>query len=66
MTGLQWGFNRMPEPFDQRLIIGLGSLDDGCLQEKREVYTENCYGDRLPKEILKFKKVGLSAPWEII
>jgi hypothetical protein len=26
---------------------------------KKEVYTENCYEDRLPKEILKFKKVGL-------
>jgi hypothetical protein len=26
---------------------------------KKGIHTENCYEDRLPKEILKFKKVGL-------
>jgi asparagine synthase (glutamine-hydrolysing) len=51
----------MPRTFlDQRLIIGLGSLDDKWMfTGKKEVYTENCYEDRLPKEILKFKKVGM-------
>ncbi|SHG08513.1 asparagine synthase (glutamine-hydrolysing) [Flavobacterium micromati] len=54
------------EPFlDPRLIIGLGSLDDNWLfkGKKWKYILKKSMEDRLPKEILKFKKVGLSAPW---
>jgi asparagine synthase (glutamine-hydrolysing) len=54
------------EPFlDQRLIIGLGSLDDKWMftGKKGKFILKSAMQDRLPKEILKFKKVGLSAPW---
>ncbi|WP_339921128.1 asparagine synthase (glutamine-hydrolyzing) [uncultured Flavobacterium sp.] len=54
------------EPFlDQRLIIGSGSLDDKWMftGKKGKFILKTAMEDRLPKEILKFKKVGLSAPW---
>ncbi|CAM3058220.1 asparagine synthase (glutamine-hydrolyzing) [Flavobacterium frigoris] len=54
------------EPFlDQRLIIGLGSLDDKWMftGKKGKFILKKAMEDRLPEEILKFKKVGLSAPW---
>lgn len=54
------------EPFlDQRLIIGLGSLEDKWLftGKKGKFILKSAMEDRLPQEILKFKKVGLSAPW---
>ncbi len=54
------------EPFlDQRLIIGLGSLEDKWLfkGEKWKYILKSAMKDRLPEEILKFKKVGLSVPW---
>jgi asparagine synthase (glutamine-hydrolysing) len=54
------------EPFlDQRLIIGLGSLDDKWMftGKKGKFILKSAMEDRLPQEILKFKKVGLSAPW---
>lgn len=54
------------EPFlDQRLIIGLGSLDDKWLfsGKKGKFILKSAMEKRLPEEILKFRKVGLSAPW---
>jgi asparagine synthase (glutamine-hydrolysing) len=54
------------EPFlDQRLIVGLGSLDDKWMftGKKGKFILKSAMEDRLPQEILKFKKVGLSAPW---
>ena len=54
------------EPFlDQRLLIGLGSLDDKWMftGKKGKFILKKAMEDRLPEEILKFKKVGLSAPW---
>jgi asparagine synthase (glutamine-hydrolysing) len=54
------------EPFlDQRLIVGLGSLDDKWLftGKKGKFVLKTAMEERLPEEILKFKKVGLSAPW---
>ncbi len=54
------------EPFlDQRLIIGLDSLEDKWLftGKKRKYILKTAMKDRLPEEILKFKKVGLSVPW---
>jgi asparagine synthase (glutamine-hydrolysing) len=54
------------EPFlDQRLIIGLGSLDDKWLftGKKWKYILKSAMKERLPDEILKFKKVGLSVPW---
>jgi asparagine synthase (glutamine-hydrolysing) len=54
------------EPFlDPRLIVGLGSMDDNWLfkGKKWKYILKKSMGERLPKEILKFKKVGLSAPW---
>ena len=54
------------EPFlDQRLITGLGSLEDKWLftGKKGKFILKAAMQDRLPKAILKFKKVGLSAPW---
>lgn len=54
------------EPFlDPRLIIGLGSLDDDWLfkGKKGKYILKKTMEKRLPREILQFKKVGLSAPW---
>ncbi len=54
------------EPFlDQRLIAGLGSLDNKWLftGKKGKFILKSAMENRLPEEILKFKKVGLSTPW---
>jgi asparagine synthase (glutamine-hydrolysing) len=54
------------EPFlDPRLVIGLGSLEDKWLfaGKKWKFILKSAMADRLPDEILKFRKVGLSAPW---
>jgi len=54
------------EPFlDQRLLAGLGSLDDKWLfkGKKWKYILKSAMKNRLPEEILKFKKVGLSVPW---
>lgn len=54
------------EPFlDPRLIIGLGSLEDKWLftEKKGKYILKKAMEKRLPEEILKFKKIGLSAPW---
>ena len=54
------------EPFlDQRLISGLGSLDDKWLfkGKKGKFILKSAMQERLPEEILKFRKVGLSTPW---
>ncbi|MFM2369042.1 MAG: hypothetical protein RL619_1342 [Bacteroidota bacterium] len=54
------------EPFlDPRLVIGLGSLDDKWLftGKKWKFILKSSMQERLPSEILKFRKVGLSAPW---
>ncbi len=55
------------EPFlDQRIIAGLGTLDDDWLfkGKKGKFILKNAVKERLPSEILNFKKVGLSSPWE--
>lgn len=55
------------EPFlDQRLLTGLGSLDDRWLftGKKGKYILKTSMQDRLPQEILKFRKVGLSTPWD--
>jgi len=54
------------EPFlDPRLVIGLGSLEDKWLfaGKKWKFILKSAMEKRLPDEILKFRKVGLSAPW---
>lgn len=54
------------EPFlDQRLLAGLGSLDTKWLftGKKGKYILKTAMEERLPKEILSFKKVGLSTPW---
>lgn len=54
------------EPFlDPRLIIGLGSLEDKWLftGKKWKFILKKAMEKRLPDEILKFRKVGLSVPW---
>ncbi|WP_309640799.1 asparagine synthase (glutamine-hydrolyzing) [Flavobacterium sp.] len=54
------------EPFlDQRLIAGLGSLEDKWLftGKKGKFILKSAMENRLPDEILKFRKVGLSTPW---
>ena len=54
------------EPFlDQRLVVGLGSLEDKWLftGKKGKFILKSAMKERLPEAILKFKKVGLSAPW---
>jgi len=54
------------EPFlDQRLIAGLGSLEDKWLftGKKGKFILKSAMEKRLPQEILKFRKVGLSTPW---
>ena len=54
------------EPFlDQRLVAGLGSLEDKWLftGKKGKFILKSAMEQRLPEEILKFRKVGLSTPW---
>ena len=54
------------EPFlDPRLVIGLGSLEDKWLfaGKKWKFILKSAMAERLPDEILRFRKVGLSAPW---
>lgn len=54
------------EPFlDPRLIVGLGSLEDKWLfaGKKWKFILKKAMEERLPDEILRFRKVGLSAPW---
>jgi asparagine synthase (glutamine-hydrolysing) len=54
------------EPFlDQRLLAGLGSLDNKWLftGKKGKYILKTAMQSRLPEEILNFKKVGLSTPW---
>lgn len=54
------------EPFlDPRLIVGLGSMEDKWLftGKKGKFILKSSMQKRLPDEILKFKKIGLSAPW---
>ncbi|MFV5689030.1 asparagine synthase (glutamine-hydrolyzing) [Flavobacterium sp. ZT3R25] len=54
------------EPFlDPRLIVGLGSLEDKWLfaGKKWKFILKSAMEQRLPDEILQFRKVGLSAPW---
>lgn len=54
------------EPFlDPRLVVGLGSLDDKWLfsGKKWKFILKKAMEERLPNEILNFRKVGLSAPW---
>ena len=54
------------EPFlDQRLIIGLGTLDDKWLfsGKKGKFILKSTMQNKLPQEILNFKKIGLSSPW---
>ena len=54
------------EPFlDPKLIIGLGSLDDKWLfsGKKGKFVLKTAMKERLPNEILNFKKIGLSVPW---
>ena len=54
------------EPFlDPRLLAGLGSLEDKWLftGKKGKFILKSTMQDQLPEAILKFKKVGLSAPW---
>ena len=55
------------EPFlDQRLIVGLGTLKDNMLfaGKKGKFILKSTMENKLPQEILNFKKMGLSAPWE--
>lgn len=54
------------EPFlDQRLIAGLGSLDNNWFfrGKKGKYILKTAMQDRLPSEVLSFRKVGLSVPW---
>lgn len=54
------------EPFlDQRLITGLGSLEDKWLfsGQNGKFIMKTAMQKILPDEIIKFRKVGLSAPW---
>jgi asparagine synthase (glutamine-hydrolysing) len=49
------------EPFlDPRLIVGLGSFRINYFYRNKFIL-RNAMQDRLPDEILKFRKVGLSA-----
>ncbi|HNP33765.1 MAG TPA: asparagine synthase (glutamine-hydrolyzing) [Flavobacterium sp.] len=54
------------EPFlDQRLIAGLGTLDDDWMftGKKGKFILKSTMETMLPKEIVEFRKIGLSAPW---
>ena len=55
------------EPFlDPRLIAGLGTLNDKLLfsGKKGKYILKSTMENKLPQEILNFKKIGLSSPWE--
>lgn len=55
------------EPFlDQNLIIGLGTLDNKWLFSgtKGKYILKSVMEKKLPEEILNFRKIGLSAPWD--
>jgi asparagine synthase (glutamine-hydrolysing) len=55
------------EPFlDQRLIAGLGTLDDQWMfkGKKGKFILKSVMENKLPKEITSFKKIGLSTPWD--
>jgi asparagine synthase (glutamine-hydrolysing) len=54
------------EPFlDPRLLAGLGSLNDDWLftGKKGKYILKTAMKEKLPSEILNFRKVGLSVPW---
>ena len=54
------------QPFlDQRLIAGLGTLEDKWMftGKKGKFILKSTMVDKLPKEIIDFRKIGLSAPW---
>lgn len=54
------------QPFlDQRLIAGLGTLDNKWMftGKKGKFILKTTMEDKLPKEIINFRKIGLSAPW---
>ena len=54
------------EPFlDNQLIAGLGTLDDKWFftGKKGKFILKTTMKDKLPKEIIDFRKIGLSAPW---
>jgi asparagine synthase (glutamine-hydrolysing) len=54
------------QPFlDQRLIAGLGTLDNKWMftGKKGKFILKTTMEDKLPKEIIDFRKIGLSAPW---
>lgn len=54
------------EPFlDKRLIAGLGTLDNHWMftGKKGKFILKATMEDKLPKEIIEFRKIGLSAPW---
>jgi asparagine synthase (glutamine-hydrolysing) len=55
------------EPFlDQRLVTGLGTLDDKWLfsGKKGKFILKSVMEDKLPKEVINFRKIGLSSPWD--
>lgn len=55
------------EPFlDYRIVAGLGTLDRSWFfrGKKGKYLLKKVMAPRLPQEILQFKKVGLSVPWE--
>ena len=54
------------EPFlDQRLVAGLGTLDNKWMftGKKGKFILKTTMENKLPKEIIEFRKIGLSAPW---
>lgn len=54
------------EPFlDPRLIVGLGTLEDKWLftGKKGKYIQKIAMQNRLPEEIVNFRKIGLSVPW---
>ncbi len=54
------------EPFlDYRLIAGLGTLEDHWFfkGKKGKFILKETMKNKLPKEVLNFRKIGLSAPW---
>lgn len=54
------------EPFlDPRLVAGLGTLDSKWMftGKKGKFILKTTMKDKLPKEIIDFRKIGLSAPW---
>lgn len=54
------------EPYlDYRLIAGLGTLDDKWMfsGKKGKFILKETMRNKLPEDILQFRKIGLSAPW---